>query len=96
MTLPQTVIFFAFDALYMNGNSLLNASQPARKKAIEENIKKSNIVRQAGGKPFRLDDKNLEADLSGYFDSVVKDGYEGLLIKSMDPENTYYDTKGRT
>ncbi len=41
-------------------------------------------------------EENFEKDLEAYFDDAIKEGYEGLIIKSMDPEKTYYDTKGRT
>lgn len=80
----------------MNKKNLLDTPLPNRKKLLQDSFKERGIVNVVLGQPFDLTDKNYEKSLEAFFDEAIKEGYEGLIIKSMDPEKTYYDTKGRT
>jgi ATP-dependent DNA ligase len=92
----ENIAFFAFDIIYLNKRNLLDVSLPIRKQLLEQHFKERGIINIVTGRAFDMTEKNFEKDVEGYFDEAIKEGYEGLIIKSMDPEKTYYDTKGRT
>ncbi len=70
---------FAFDLLYLNGESYLNKGYTERRDELERVVK--------GDGTIRFSDRTIvdkPAALEKYFDEAVEDGLEGIVAKDLD------------
>ncbi len=78
------VSLFMFEALYVDGKDLTLDAYPARRKALENALKKSNRVTVANhivtGKVKELEE---------FFEEAIADGCEGLVCKAIGKDSVY-------
>ncbi len=75
---------FLFDALYKDGEELLDKNQLERRRYLEEMIKENEILKIA----THIITDNVE-ELERFFLKAIEDGCEGLVIKSLDRSAIY-------
>ncbi|MBD3309940.1 ATP-dependent DNA ligase [Candidatus Woesearchaeota archaeon] len=79
------VIVFVFDLLYVNGNSMLKKPYPKRREKLEKIInQRSKKVRLADRKTSRKFEQ-----IKDFFEKAVKDGLEGIIVKSTSKDSIY-------
>jgi len=78
------VSLFMFEALYVDGKDLTLDTYPARRKALENALKKSSRVTVA---------KNIITakvkELEEFFEEAIADGCEGLVCKAIGKDSVY-------
>ncbi|KAI0052879.1 ATP-dependent DNA ligase [Auriscalpium vulgare] len=86
------VCLFAFDLLYLNGEPLLRKNLVDRRELLREHF---NIV--DGEFQFaRSSDNESTDDIQSFLDESVKDGCEGLMVKMLETEASYYEPSRRS
>ncbi|WP_135604260.1 ATP-dependent DNA ligase [Methanococcoides sp. NM1] len=78
------VAVFFFDIIYLNGTSLMNRPYPKRRKILEENLKETDRSKLAN----RIVSEDFSKTMA-FFDSCIKRGMEGIIIKSVKKKSTY-------
>ncbi|CAG8543656.1 10424_t:CDS:10 [Ambispora gerdemannii] len=85
-----TVCVFAFDILYLNGESLLQKPLSERRQSLYDAFQP---VRGEFAFAHHMDATNIE-EIQVFLDESVKDNCEGLMVKiSEGPESTYEPSK---
>ena len=69
---------FAFDLLYLNGDSLINLDTEKRIEMLEKNIKSSKEGSIALAESKKV---STEKEIKKYFKECVKNGLEGIIVK---------------
>ncbi|CAF1328207.1 unnamed protein product [Rotaria magnacalcarata] len=79
------VCIFAFDLLYLNGESLVEKSFRERRRLLHESIVciPGELVFAESRTTSNIDEINM------YLEQSVKDGCEGLMVKTLDDDATY-------
>jgi len=78
------VSLFMFEALYVDGKDLTLDAYPARRKALENALKKSSRVTVA---KHIVTSKAKE--LEAFFEEAIADGCEGLVCKAIGKDSVY-------
>ncbi|KAG6842225.1 hypothetical protein C0991_000195 [Blastosporella zonata] len=86
------VCLFAFDLLYLNGEPLLQKSLLDRRKLLREHF---NVV------PGEFDfanssDSETTEEIQTFLEESVKDGCEGLMVKMLESDASYYEPSRRS
>ena len=79
------VCIFAFDLLYLNGESLVGQSFRERRRLLHEAVRciPGELVFAESKTTSNIDEINM------YLEQSVKDGCEGLMVKTLDDDATY-------
>lgn len=79
------VCIFAFDLLYLNGESLVEKPFRERRRLLHESIRciPGELVFAESRTTSNVDEINM------YLEQSVKDGCEGLMVKTLDDDATY-------
>ena len=86
------VCLFAFDILYYNGESLIHKPLAERRECLYHNLK------HIEGKftfATKMDTDNVE-QITKFLDQSVHDACEGLMIKTLDGKESYYEPSKRS
>ena len=83
------VCIFAFDLIYLNGESLINESLRKRRETLYEYFPKVESKLMFAE---NMNSSNLEA-IQEFLDKSIKDGCEGLMLKTLDTEAHYEISK---
>ncbi len=78
------VSLFMFDALYVDGKDYTQEPFPARRRALEKALAKSDRIILAKQKQV-----NTVKQLELFFEEAIGDGCEGLMCKSIGQESMY-------
>ncbi|KAG9044185.1 hypothetical protein FS842_001548, partial [Serendipita sp. 407] len=86
------VCLFAFDLLYLNGEPLLHKSLEDRRKLLRENFVSV---------PFEFDfakssDGETTDEIQTFLEESVKDGCEGLMVKMLHSDESFYEPSRRS
>ncbi|KAF5093352.1 hypothetical protein D0Z00_004096 [Geotrichum galactomycetum] len=86
------ICLFAFDVLYLNGESLLKESLTSRREIL-----KSHFITNEGQFSFAqyMDSSNVD-EIQTFLDQSVKDSCEGLMIKVLNGEESGYEPSKRS
>ena len=86
------ICLFAFDVLYLNGESLLKKSLTTRREIL-----KSHFIPNEGQFSFAqyMDSSNVD-DIQTFLDQSVQDSCEGLMIKVLNGEESGYEPSKRS
>ena len=81
----RSVCIFAFDLLYLNGQSLIEQPFRERRRLLHQSIRcvPGEIVFAESKSTANIDEINV------YLEQSVKDGCEGLMVKTLDDDATY-------
>ncbi|GBE77969.1 DNA ligase 1 [Sparassis crispa] len=86
------VCLFAFDLLYLNGEPLLQKPLTERKQLLREHFQQV-----AGEFDFaKSSDGETTDEIQAFLEESVKDGCEGLMIKMLEGEHSFYEPSRRT
>ncbi|KAK0456580.1 hypothetical protein EV421DRAFT_1753404 [Armillaria borealis] len=86
------VCLFAFDLLYLNGEPLLHKSLLERRALLRENF---NVV--SGEFDFaKASDGETTDEIQTFLEESVKDGCEGLMVKMLESEASFYEPSRRS
>ncbi|KAF5384850.1 hypothetical protein D9615_001509 [Tricholomella constricta] len=86
------VCLFAFDLLYLNGEPLLQKSLFERRKLLREHF---TIV--PGEFDFaKSSDSETTEEIQAFLEESVKDGCEGLMVKMLDSDASFYEPSRRS
>ncbi|KAK8598335.1 hypothetical protein V6N13_094308 [Hibiscus sabdariffa] len=83
------VCIFAFDILYLNGQSLLHEQLKVRKERLYDSFEEESGFFQFA---TALTSNDLE-EIQKFLDSAVSSSCEGLIIKTLDRDATYEPSK---
>ena len=86
------VCLFAFDILFYNGDGLINKSLKKRREVLHE------VTKNVPGEfqyATEMTTSNLE-ELQHFLDQSVKDSCEGLMVKMLNGEESYYEPSKRS
>ncbi|QLG73425.1 hypothetical protein HG535_0E05090 [Zygotorulaspora mrakii] len=86
------VCIFAFDILYHNGEGLINKSLRERREILH---KITNPVDGEFQYAVEMTTSNLD-ELQKFLDQSVKDSCEGLMVKTLDGEESHYEPSKRS
>ncbi|ODV82973.1 hypothetical protein CANARDRAFT_30439 [[Candida] arabinofermentans NRRL YB-2248] len=86
------VCLFAFDVLLYNEESLIKKSLKDRRKVMFDELK---TIEGKFQYTQQMDSSNLD-DISKFLDQSVKDSCEGLMIKSLNGTESYYEPSKRS
>ncbi|KAL0210594.1 hypothetical protein RCL1_005030 [Eukaryota sp. TZLM3-RCL] len=79
------VCLFAFDCIYLNGQSLLHEPFITRRKFLHE-----NFIEIQGKFHFAVfENCSSVEDISAFLDEAVNNGTEGLMVKTLDQNSEY-------
>ncbi len=78
------VILFLFDLLYLNGKSHINEDYPKRRAMLEKIVRINKTIQLAKRKVAKS-----PKELERFFDAAIKEGTEGIMIKSCDKGSVY-------
>ncbi|KAF8622465.1 hypothetical protein AX15_006986 [Amanita polypyramis BW_CC] len=86
------VCLFAFDLLYLNGEPLLQKTLKERRELLREHF---NTV------PFefqfaKASDGETVDEIQSFLEESVKDGCEGLMVKMLESDASYYEPSRRS
>lgn len=86
------ICLFAFDVLYLNGESLLKNTLASRREIL-----KTNFIFNEGQFAFAqfMDSSNVD-EIQTFLDQSVKDSCEGLMIKVLNGEESGYEPSKRS
>ena len=87
-TAKVQVIVQAFDLMYLNGKSLLNATLAERRKLMKENFKPIEGKFQFATSLDHKEDGDTTI-LEEFLDTAVKNKCEGLMVKTLDVNAVY-------
>ncbi|KAF9568405.1 ATP-dependent DNA ligase [Agrocybe pediades] len=86
------VCLFAFDLLYLNGESLLQLPLSRRRELLREHF---TVV--PGEFDFaKSSDGETTDEIQGFLEESVKDGCEGLMVKMLDTDASFYEPSRRS
>ncbi|KAI9634087.1 putative DNA ligase [Dioszegia hungarica] len=86
------VHLFAFDLLYLNGESLITKDLRSRRALLYENFKPVE-----GEFDFaKSSDGTTTEEIGAFLEESVKDGCEGLMVKMLTTENSTYEPSRRS
>ncbi|GAA5916219.1 uncharacterized protein JCM6883_000694 [Sporobolomyces salmoneus] len=86
------VHLFAFDLLYLNGESLLDKNLLRRRELLREHLQPVE-----GEFAFATsDDASTVEDIQIFLDKSIKDGCEGLMVKMLEGEGSSYEPSRRS
>lgn len=86
------VCLFVFDILYYNGESLIHKSLAERREYLAQHLKPID------GKLLyatKMDSNDLN-EITKFLDQSVQDSCEGLMIKTLDGKDSYYEPSKRS
>ena len=86
------VCLFPFDILFYNGESLIQKPLEERRKYLYNNLKEIPGKLQFATK---MDTDNVEK-ITKFLDESVNDACEGLMIKTLDGSDSYYEPSKRS
>ncbi|KAH9952608.1 ATP-dependent DNA ligase [Russula dissimulans] len=86
------VCLFAFDILYLNGESLLHRNLTERRELLRQHFEPVDFEFQFA----KSSDSEKTEDIQIFLDESVKDGCEGLMIKMLESEASYYEPSRRS
>ncbi|KLT45696.1 putative DNA ligase [Cutaneotrichosporon oleaginosum] len=86
------VHLFAFDLLYLNGESLLQKELRERREILKEHF---NPVESEFGFAKASDSSSTE-EISAFLDESIKDGCEGLMVKMLTTDSSTYEPSRRS
>ncbi|KAG1757595.1 ATP-dependent DNA ligase [Suillus lakei] len=86
------VCLFAFDLIYLNGEPLLQKSLSERRELLREHFQ---IV--PGEFDFaKSSDGSTSDEIQAFLEESVKDGCEGLMVKMLESDASYYEPSRRS
>ncbi|ETW87187.1 hypothetical protein HETIRDRAFT_377982 [Heterobasidion irregulare TC 32-1] len=86
------VCLFGFDLLYLNGEPLLHKTLLERRELLKEHFQPVE-----GEFAFaKSTDNESTEDIQAFLDVSVKDGCEGLMVKMLESEASYYEPSRRS
>ncbi|KAF8807388.1 ATP-dependent DNA ligase [Phlegmacium glaucopus] len=86
------VCLFAFDLLYLNGEPLLQVPLDKRRELLRQHF---NVV--AGEFDFaKSSDGETTEEIQSFLEESVKDGCEGLMVKMLDTDASFYEPSRRS
>ncbi|KAK7058984.1 ATP-dependent DNA ligase Cdc17 [Paramarasmius palmivorus] len=86
------VCLFAFDLLYLNGEPLLHKSLSERRKLLGEHFQPVPFEFQFA----KSSDSEATEDIQTFLEESVKDGCEGLMVKMLESDASYYEPSRRS
>ncbi|KAI0068215.1 ATP-dependent DNA ligase [Artomyces pyxidatus] len=86
------VCIFAFDLLFLNGEPLLKKNLVERRELLQKHFKPVDGEFQFA----RSSDNESTEDIQTFLDESVKDGCEGLMVKMLESEASYYEPSRRS
>lgn len=86
------VCLFVFDILYYNGESLIHKSLGERREYMEEHLKPIEGKLKYATK---MDSSDTE-EITKFLDQSVHDACEGLMIKTLDGKDSWYEPSKRS
>lgn len=86
------ICLFAFDMIYFNGQSLVNKTLGERRKLMFDNLKP--IDGKFTFATFK-NSSNVE-ELQAFLDQSVKDSCEGLMVKMLNTNESFYEPSKRS
>ena len=86
------VHLFAFDLLYLNGESLLTKELHQRRALLRDNFK---LVEGEFGFAKSSDGSTTE-EIQAFLEESVKDGCEGLMVKMLSTDASTYEPSRRS
>ncbi|RLV90065.1 DNA ligase 1 [Spathaspora sp. JA1] len=86
------ICLFAFDLIYYNGESLITKSLAERRSIMYENF---SIIEGQFQFATKKDSSNLD-ELQLFLDQSVKDACEGLMVKMLNGQDSYYEPSKRS
>ncbi|KAF8481925.1 hypothetical protein DFH94DRAFT_414559 [Russula ochroleuca] len=86
------VCLFAFDLLYLNGEPQLHRNLTERRELLRQHFEPVDFEFQFAKSS---DCENTE-DIQAFLDESVKDGCEGLMVKMLESEASYYEPSRRS
>ncbi|KAF9270200.1 ATP-dependent DNA ligase [Marasmius fiardii PR-910] len=86
------VCLFAFDLLYLNGEPLLHKSLSERRKLLREHFQPVDGEFQFA----KASDSEATEDIQAFLEESVKDGCEGLMVKMLETDASYYEPSRRS
>ena len=84
MTDKIPVVLILFDALYVNGKSLIDFPYLERRRILKKTVRETKGVRLTH--PLITDNP---VELDNLIDTATETGYEGLVIKAIGPNSVY-------
>ncbi|KAI0275084.1 hypothetical protein BC834DRAFT_965525 [Gloeopeniophorella convolvens] len=86
------VCLFAFDLLYLNGEPMLRRNLTERRELLQKHFQPVDFEFQFA----KSSDSEKTEDIQTFLDESVKDGCEGLMVKMLDSEASYYEPSRRS
>ncbi|KAH9004003.1 hypothetical protein EDB86DRAFT_2886169 [Lactarius hatsudake] len=86
------VCLFAFDLLYLNGEPLLHRNLTERRELLRQHFEPVEFEFQFA----KSSDSEKTEDIQTFLDESVKDGCEGLMVKMLESEASYYEPSRRS
>ncbi|KAL0581628.1 ATP-dependent DNA ligase Cdc17 [Marasmius crinis-equi] len=86
------VCLFAFDLLYLNGEPLLHKTLTERRKLLQEHFQPVDGEFQFA----KSSDSEATEDIQTFLEESVKDGCEGLMVKMLETDASYYEPSRRS
>ncbi|KAI0308225.1 ATP-dependent DNA ligase [Multifurca ochricompacta] len=86
------VCLFAFDLLYLNGEPLLHKNLTERRELLRQHFEPVHFEFQFA----KSSDSEKTEDIQTFLDESVKDGCEGLMVKMLESEASYYEPSRRS
>lgn len=79
------VCLFAFDILFLNGNSLIEETFAARRRALY------GAFKEVPGQFYfaKHNDGSSVDDIQGFLEDAIQHGCEGLMVKTLEQESSY-------
>lgn len=86
------VFLFVFDILYYNGESLIHKSLGERRQYMEDHLKP---IEGKLAYATKMDSSDTE-EITKFLDQSVHDACEGLMIKTLDGKDSWYEPSKRS
>ncbi|KAH9982918.1 ATP-dependent DNA ligase [Lactifluus volemus] len=86
------VCLFAFDLLYLNGEPLLRRNLTERRELLRQHFEPVDFEFQFA----KFSDNEKTEDIQAFLDESVKDGCEGLMVKMLESEASFYEPSRRS
>ncbi|KAF8516379.1 DNA ligase I [Gautieria morchelliformis] len=87
-----TVCLFAFDLLFLNGEPLLRKSLLERRELLREHFQPVEGEFQFA----KASDGETTEEIQAFLEESVKDGCEGLMVKMLESDASYYEPSRRS
>ncbi|KAG8712971.1 hypothetical protein FRC08_013845 [Ceratobasidium sp. 394] len=86
------VCLFGFDLLYLNGESLLKHSLQGRRELLRKHFQEVDCEFAFA----KSSDGETVEEIQGFLEESVKDGCEGLMVKTLTGEASFYEPSRRS